>query len=1080
MMELSHVVVMLRGVSGVEDLAEGLYQAPGNAGPPTRARYEYQDACVALRCIPNLVPGSPVEAVVVEWSTDYVLLGGDGRRELVSVKHRDPGQHDWTFGRLKAEHVFRDLHAVWRAMGEGGDFVFESNAGLAADLLPYVGNPGERREPGQEAIRRLAAHLQADSREVHRFLRCFFLRRDPLPSRSHIDAVAAQDLSVVMDELGLDTAWSRACLAALVERIAQASTQRPPEPAERVARLTGFIRDLEDKARVTAAGSLLTMEELREVIAATSARLAARQIPARPRDRRLLAEHGQGTSQDREEARARKRQGLLAEAASDSRGRLAARWVAAGIGAGVARTLADDDAVGSPTRLGRELPATGLIVLEGDFGSGKSVTAERIHLSDVAAAADDDNAPLPVYLSARQVRGQLQDAVRAAAGELGDIRRCGLSLVLDGLDEPGSARASELVEEARSLVFSVPCSRVIATSRPGLALAKDERLPYPPLDEDEATALARQLEGDRWVLWNESPAIREVLHLPLFLIVAVLRYQAGAAAPRSRGAFLDGLASAALARTREPIERAWQAMLSLASLTVSLGGTAPASELGGEQTVRIVLETRLVIRDGRALRFALPVVEQYFAARAVLETGLDELDLDDLHLLDRWRDCLTLAVTIGSWDQVSALLGPLARRHPGLASWLVTSAVPLSAAAPATQLPDHVECARRLKQALTTLVEGLGPASQCLGFTDSGGNAPAVGAFVEGRSVTAALRIGHPETGAVQLPAFDPHTRKGVDGSAWQGLRAGHPPADFMAWPWQWGLGWISQDLEHLIRTRALPLPDTAPFRDERRWQLAKAICGARGILHRPLDGKALLSATEQLLSSMRAKRTVRHSWSGGGPRVVTHPGEVAALLQELSENSPLARDGQLHRPYLEPDVIPPASNIISSLYSDEALRLLTEQVHTNALIIYHDLITMWFPTLKPMLGLACIMPVLFTGRVMPRADVWSGPELAYSMEPLPSTEPSRAQISLAAKQDELYGHDPSDVEAMMARSLRLRRLMSTLRPSAGGWAHARSVISSDLRVWGDRPATALAYRWLWEDLQALHMVKQAPPYGED
>lgn len=63
--------------------------------------YEYQDKCVVLRCIPNLLPGSPVEAVAVEWSTDYALLGGDGRRELVSVKHRDPGQHDWTIGRLR-------------------------------------------------------------------------------------------------------------------------------------------------------------------------------------------------------------------------------------------------------------------------------------------------------------------------------------------------------------------------------------------------------------------------------------------------------------------------------------------------------------------------------------------------------------------------------------------------------------------------------------------------------------------------------------------------------------------------------------------------------------------------------------------------------------------------------------------------------------------------------------------------------------------------------------------------------------------------------------------------------------------
>ena len=85
---------MLRRVGDAGELTNGLYESPGNAGPRTRAMYEYQDKCVVLRCIPNLLPGSPVEAVAVEWSTDYPLLGSDGRRELVSVKHRDPGQHD--------------------------------------------------------------------------------------------------------------------------------------------------------------------------------------------------------------------------------------------------------------------------------------------------------------------------------------------------------------------------------------------------------------------------------------------------------------------------------------------------------------------------------------------------------------------------------------------------------------------------------------------------------------------------------------------------------------------------------------------------------------------------------------------------------------------------------------------------------------------------------------------------------------------------------------------------------------------------------------------------------------------------
>jgi hypothetical protein len=218
----------------------------------------------------------------------------------------------------------------------------------------------------------------------------------------------------------------------------------------------------------------------------------------------------------------RRRQDLLLEAASASGGRLTAGWVAAGVSAELAGALAEDDSVGAPGRLSRALPQTGVVVLEGDFGSGKSVTAERIHAADVSAALADVSAPVPVYLLAKYVAGSLADAVRKAAEGLGDPSKAGLRLVLDGLDEPGPARAAELLGEARSLVFTWPNSRVVVTARPGLKLSRDEALSYPPLSDDEASALAERLGGSRHVLWSRSEPIRGMLRLPLFLIVAVL------------------------------------------------------------------------------------------------------------------------------------------------------------------------------------------------------------------------------------------------------------------------------------------------------------------------------------------------------------------------------------------------------------------------------------------------------------------------------------------------------------------------------------------------------------------------------
>jgi len=190
------------------------------------------------------------------------------------------------------------------------------------------------------------------------------------------------------------------------------------------------------------------------------------------------------------QAHSRKRQDALLEAASASRGRLVARWVAAGVSGELAQALADDDAVGAMTRLGSDLPSTGLVVLEGDFGSGKSVTAERIYVADNGAALDDPKAPLPVYLSANFVTGSLADAVHAAAERLGDLNCNGLRLVLDGLDEPGQGRASELLNEARALIYTWPRTRAVLTARPGLPLNRDElKLTYPPLSLDRSAFL---------------------------------------------------------------------------------------------------------------------------------------------------------------------------------------------------------------------------------------------------------------------------------------------------------------------------------------------------------------------------------------------------------------------------------------------------------------------------------------------------------------------------------------------------------------------------------------------------------------
>src|SRR4051794_19201353 len=103
-----------------------------NTARQTRGRFGYQDEAVALRCIANLLSGD-VTVVVVEWSTDYIAVLADGDPELVSIKHREPDRGAWPTSELVKP--LRDLHRVWREMGERCRCAFASNAAVAHRVM---------------------------------------------------------------------------------------------------------------------------------------------------------------------------------------------------------------------------------------------------------------------------------------------------------------------------------------------------------------------------------------------------------------------------------------------------------------------------------------------------------------------------------------------------------------------------------------------------------------------------------------------------------------------------------------------------------------------------------------------------------------------------------------------------------------------------------------------------------------------------------------------------------------------------------------------------------------------------------
>ncbi len=234
-----------------------------NTARPTRARFDYQDECIAQRCIANLLSES-VTAVVIEWSTDYIALLPDDNPELVSIKHRDPGQGDWTTSMLKP--VVQDLHRVWREMHERCRCSFASNAAITTDAAKAIST-------------KLGEFLDVDADEIARFGQVLAMPDPPLPRRSEITAVGLRDMAGALSLLDLDPRYSQECYRALVARIASVATEEP-DPSERhIARLTGSLRAVNDRSRPRLDEQTLRIADLRDLVIATHEQQVRRPPP---------------------------------------------------------------------------------------------------------------------------------------------------------------------------------------------------------------------------------------------------------------------------------------------------------------------------------------------------------------------------------------------------------------------------------------------------------------------------------------------------------------------------------------------------------------------------------------------------------------------------------------------------------------------------------------------------------------------------------------------------------------------------------------------------------------------------------
>jgi hypothetical protein len=745
----------------------------------------------------------------------------------------------------------------------------------------------------------------------------------------------------------------------------------------------------------------------------------------------------------------------------DSLGRCVARWQGAGLSLAQAERLARDERVGAPDEvLARRLLQERFVVILGDLGSGKSLTAERIYQAAIRAASGNHRAPLPIYVEAGDLEPRLRHAVQRKCAELGRSGISDVVVVVDDVSRLPIPQARQLLQDARALVHSSQASSVVVTTRylaDVFTSELEEAYVAPPLSEEQTLHLIGESAGAPIPdLQAFPPSVQLAVRRPLYAILAGAYHRHhGDKRDYSPIALLSFLVERSL---DDPLALGLQkALKRLALLTVDSGKTwLPTRDVGDDEGLRVLRRSALTQERDGEVSFALPILAEWFAAKSLGDGDppLDEL-LSEPSRLDRWAYPLMLSTGVWDHDQAWNLLETLVSTHPEIAARSVSDGLPEAISVPASGPPqDTIAVGNELRRAMTAWAVALGLLSTKVVKVREDGSVMTVGV----RRYGDRLEIGWYQPDdlppAVDLPDSCGFMRLGP---GWVELRAARPERGAI-WAWQWTLESIQGRLDQVTLSRRLELT-SGPYLVEAARASALAL-----LRHQ-------LGHLEPLLVTVLEKKT-----EGMGPNWFVRwlgksyfMGPLLHVLTDLREHN----EKYLKDPWPHPGIIADMHKPEWSQHTRKQIQERLEAVFMGALEIYASLVSKWLPTLSKRMTLECLSPVSAIVNVSPAANnsPISAPHVYYCFRPIENGQPSRVDVQFEE------ASRPFDFDAAQREYREESNAVRELRPEVAVWASPLSY-NHHLLLFRS-PATVLAFYWLRHDLHSMGWLPKRPSLTE-
>lgn len=733
---------------------------------------------------------------------------------------------------------------------------------------------------------------------------------------------------------------------------------------------------------------------------------------------------------------------LLDALGRESRARALVRWQAAGLAKSEAIELADNMSIGYPADDIRPSTDRPLVVIVGEMGAGKSLAAERMMQQAIANSISDRDAPIPVWLEASSINGEdLLQTIQTKATGLGDLKRQGAFVVINGADEAGTGVANNILEGARLVTNAWPNILIVITSRPVMNhLQKEERSIIKPLTEDAAMTLVRQITGREIKNYGWPPSIKEAIKRPFWAIILGIRLRESNSQqlPQSKGELLRFLVSGSLPEKSEEVQTI---LRKLARHSTDRRDTpVPLAELSIGSSLPDLHKTGLVVEKDRMLSFATAILTQWFAAESLIRGEVSVPDLiRDPERLDLWRYAFIIAIGEMDWSGVCEILEPLVKKDIGFASGVMDEAL-REYAMPGEPVssPPVKETGVHIRQAMAAFLEGIGPLANLMSMKREDGQPHQLGVRSDGGGLLALWRPQNDLKNDVDEIPPQVHILKP---SGW-GTGGWTRPTTDPAWPWRWAHHEIIDELKPLIEKLKLPV-EAGPLFEEKVWQEAHAVLGV-GSLH---PGPFKIEDVKSRLSRFSPNASLM---SGGEIFDLKSLRHHIKYLEDKGVDKIIA-------PWPEQDRAS-SGGFISNLYTDERQLERTRAVYEGAIQGYIELVERWFPNLKSRFQTYVTFPATLKGSLHPGRQ----PVMGWYFEPL-AEGTSNVEIEISTKK-----YDYTDISVQLEKNYELLR---TLRPEARQWISANYPQTSLMDVFHINPATQLAYDWLKDDLKRIGLI---------